>query len=139
MAKHEPNTNVFLSTIVFVIFPGRELSNQGRGFPFGANPENPGEQKTIQIPKYFGPFLIRWLDLLAARRSSSKKASRGSPRIQIWSHEGPNHAQNHVLASPAPQKPLGHEPVGRRQTLLGRSVPVFGSSQTKNGAIWGQA
>ena len=25
-----------------------------------------------------------------------KKAARGCPRIQIWSHEGPNQSQNHV-------------------------------------------
>ena len=26
-----------------------------------------------------------------------KKAARGCPRIQIWSHEGPNQSQNHVF------------------------------------------
>ena len=57
-----------------------------------------------QIPKYFGPFLTSWLDLVAARRSGLKKAARGSPRIQIWSHEGLNQAQNHVLASPGPKQ-----------------------------------
>ena len=36
-----------------------------------------------------------WLELVFARRCGSKKAARGCPRIQIWSHEGPNQTQNH--------------------------------------------
>ena len=50
-----------------------------------------------QIPYFFTPFFTPWLDLVAARRSGSKKAARGCPRIQIWSHEGPNQSQNHVF------------------------------------------
>ena len=94
MAKNGPKTEVFWPKIAFLDFPGRVLSNQGRGFPFGENPKNP--KIPTQIPKYFGPVLTSWLDLVAARRSGSKKAARGCPRIQIWSHEGPNQSQNHV-------------------------------------------
>ena len=38
MAKNSPKTNVFWPKIQFWDFPGRDLSNEGRGFPFGAIP-----------------------------------------------------------------------------------------------------
>ena len=95
MAKHRQKTKVFWPKIAFLDFPGRVLSNEARGFPFGENPKIP--KIPTQIPKYFGPFLTSWLDLVPARRSGWKKAARGCPRIQIWSHEGPNQSQNHYL------------------------------------------
>ena len=105
MAKNGPKTKVFWPKIPFLDFPGRVLSNQGRGFPFGENPKN--LKIPTQIPKYFGPFLTSWLDLVPARRSGWKKAARGCPRIQIWSHDGPNQSQNHVSGRSRYQ-PVGH-------------------------------
>ena len=50
-----------------------------------------------QIPEYFSPFLTSWLDLALPKRSDLKKAARRCPWILIWSHEGPNQAQNYVF------------------------------------------
>ena len=49
MAKNGPKTKIFWPKIAFLDFPGRDLSNQGRGFPFGGNPKNP---KNPQIQKF---------------------------------------------------------------------------------------
>ena len=38
MAKNSKKTKVFWPKIAFLDFPGQTLSNQGRGFPFGAFP-----------------------------------------------------------------------------------------------------
>ena len=50
-----------------------------------------------EIPDFVDPFPEFWWDLALPRRSVLKKAARGCPRIQIWSHEGPNQSQNHVF------------------------------------------
>ena len=50
-----------------------------------------------EIPDFFDPFRTCWWNLALPRRSVLKKAARGCPRIQIWSHEGPNQSQNHVF------------------------------------------
>ena len=52
-----------------------------------------------EIPDFLNPFRKFWWNLALARRSGSKKAARGCPRIQIWSHEGPNQSQNHGFES----------------------------------------
>ena len=36
MDKNSPKTDDFWPKIGFLDFPGRDLSNEGRGFPFGA-------------------------------------------------------------------------------------------------------
>ena len=64
-----------------------------------------------QVPEFFGPVLIGWLDLAPTRRSGTKKAARGCPRIQIWSHEGLNQPQKLVFGRSRYQ-PIGHP--GRR-------------------------
>ena len=68
-----------------------------------------------QIPKYSGPFLTSWLDLGPARRSGLKKAARGWPRIQIWSHEGPNQAPKpcYLKVHEPPCKPFWKAMSGR--------------------------
>ena len=38
MIKNRPKTDVLWPKIVFWDSPGRDLSNEGRGFPFGAIP-----------------------------------------------------------------------------------------------------
>ena len=84
-----------------------------------------------QIPKYFGPFLTSWLDLVPARRSVLKKAARGCPRIQIWSHEGPNQSQNHGFAHPASREARvasGFEP---RHVLRKQAIFSFFPAKTR--------
>ena len=85
---------MFFCKHIFFGFPRPRAIQTCPRFPFGANPKNP--KIPTHILTYFGPFLTGWLDVVAARRSGSKKAARGCPRIQIWSHEGPNQSQNHV-------------------------------------------
>ena len=80
---------------------GPNNSPRARGDHFGSFREKSGKSaksrpNPAQIPQFFSPFLTPWLDLALPRRSGSKNAARGCPRIQIWSHEGPNQSQKHV-------------------------------------------
>ena len=109
---------------MFLDSPGRDLSNEARGFPFWEKSEKSRPNPT-QIPEYFGPFLTQWLDLVPARRSVLKKAARGWPRIRIWSHEGPNQSQNHVFARSRCQ-PVSHgfaHPASRKARLASGLEP----------------
>ena len=79
----------------------------------------------IQIPQFFTSFFTPWLDLVAARRSGSKKAARGCPRIQIWSHEGPNQSQNHGFAHPANRKARAASGLEPRHVLRKQAIFFF--------------
>ena len=127
-----------------IIVPGPGGTISGHS---GKNQENPqkSQPNPTQIPKYFGPVLTSWLDLVAARRSGWKKAARGCPRIQIWSHEGPNQSQNHVFQRSRCQ-PVSHgfaHPASRKARVASGLEPrhvlrkhaIFFFSQQKH-APW---
>ena len=65
MAKNSPKTKVFWPKIAFLDFPGQTLSNQGRGFPFGAIPGtdifgDPDHPILIKIPTHIQAFPNSW-------------------------------------------------------------------------------
>ena len=125
MAKNSPKTNVFWPKITFLDFPGRVLSNQGRGFPFGENPK---------IPKNPDPTRPKSPNILVpARRSSLKKAARGCPRIQIWSHEGPKQSQNQGFAHPASRKARAASGLEPRHVLRKQAIFFFSSKNMHPG------
>ena len=86
-----------------------------------------------------------------------KKAARGCPRIQIWSHEGPNQSQNHVSrrswCHPVghPGRPVNHgfaHPASRkarvasglepRHVLRKQAILFFSSKNTHPGKRHGK-
>ena len=86
-----------------------------------------------EIPDIFDPFPTFWWNLVLPRRSGLKKAARGCPRIQIWSHEGPNQSQNHGFAHPASRKARVASGLEPRHVL--RKQAIFFFSQQKH-APW---
>ena len=65
MAKNSPKTWIFWPKIAFLDFPGQTLSNQGRGFPFGAIPGtdifgDPNHQILMKIPTHIQAFPNPW-------------------------------------------------------------------------------
>ena len=127
-----------------VIVPGtpRPPNNtpRARGDHFGSFREKSGKSAKsrpdpTQIAQFFTPFFTPWLDLMPARRSGSKKAARGCPRIQIWSHEGPNQSQNHGFAHPENRKARVASGLEPRHVLRKQAIFSFSSKHTHPGKM----
>ena len=120
MAKNSPNTNVFWPKIGFLDSPGRDLSNQGRGFPFGAIPGtdifgDPHHPILIKIPTSILAFPNPWQ---AAMPPSGQIRSQTSGFMWSLLCKAPQLSQN-------PNFPVFQEVQVRPKSLRGFFLPEF--------------